>query len=343
MSFSIDREYISILASRLDQFQAKRNGVWNARCPFCGDSQKSKRKKRFYIYTRKGDHFVRCHNCGHSSKFRTFLDIYDGELYKEYILAIFNETGFGQNKKKKTEEQHLKDIQSQEYMKRMTVGVDYRTLLNFSHLQKDHPARVYVENRNLPFDRILYSPKFNDFLARIEIDEYLKQRFSHLDIPVIVIPFWLKKKHSRVFQIRTFDPAFTPKYLTFKCDEEDLKIFGRERINPQKPVYIVEGPFDAMGIRNGLAFSGMSSELPEEVKAMRKVFFLDNEPRNKDVVRQMNKIIKANEKVVILPDKYTQKDVNDFVKDGLDVETIFKQNTYQGAMARLKFNLWKKV
>lgn len=344
MSLLIDREYISLLSSRLEGFAQKNNGVFNCRCPLCGDSEKSTRKKRLYFYTKKDLYFVRCHNCGHSSRFVTFLKIIDIELFKEYSLALFKETD-KYDKKEKDAEQHAKIIAEQKKIEAMTVGIDYTNLKRFEHLPEDHPARVYVSERGLPLDRILYAPNFRDWLRIIEIDQYLKDRFDHLTAPMIVIPFWLKSKHSRVFQIRTFDPNFKPKYLTFKMDPDDLKIFGVERINPHKMVFILEGPFDSMGLPNSVAFSGTSSELPENIKSIKKkAFFLDNEPRNKDVVKQIQKIINMREKVVILPDTYARyKDVNDFVKAGINPEPIFKKHVYQGAIAQMKFDRWKRI
>lgn len=340
MSIIIDREFISLLASRLEGFKQKRNGVFNCRCPLCGDSDKSSRKKRFYFYEKKGEYFTRCHNCAHSSKFVTFLKIFDTELYKEYSLTLFKE----QTKlEPKVVKDHAKVLAEQKQLERMTTGVDYSRLIHFGNLPLNHPARQYVDGRCVPHDRILYSPSFRDWLRTIEIDQYLKDRFDHLNIPVMVIPFYTKRKHSRVFQIRTFDPNFKPKYITFKMDEDDLKIFGLERINPHKLVYIVEGPIDAMGVENTLAFSGASAELPDHIKKLRRAYFLDNEPRNREIVNSIQKLIDGGESVVILSDRYKYNDVNDMIKAGVDAERIFRMHTYKGVTAQLKFNNWKRI
>ena len=73
----IDYAYAQQLASRLDGFKQIRDRLWNCRCPMCGDSKNSK-KKRFYVYQpSKGgvrDHLsVNCHNCGYSNSFSRFL------------------------------------------------------------------------------------------------------------------------------------------------------------------------------------------------------------------------------------------------------------------------------
>ena len=38
----------------------------------------------------------------------------------------------------------------------------------------------------------------------------------------------------------------------------------------------------------------------------------------------------------------TQKDINDMVKDGLDVQDIVNNNTYNGLSSKFKFTKWKK-
>jgi hypothetical protein len=39
----------------------------------------------------------------------------------------------------------------------------------------------------------------------------------------------------------------------------------------------------------------------------------------------------------------TQKDINDMVLSGLDVQSMVESNTYSGLEAKLKFTTWKKI
>ncbi len=49
----IDTKYVNLVSSRLPLFKNKHQGLYNFRCPFCGDSQKSKTKdKRFSFQQR---------------------------------------------------------------------------------------------------------------------------------------------------------------------------------------------------------------------------------------------------------------------------------------------------
>ena len=69
----IDTKYVNLVSSRLPLFKHKHQGLYNFRCPFCGDSQKSKTKARGYLYQKRTDLFYRCHNCDKVIPFPIFL------------------------------------------------------------------------------------------------------------------------------------------------------------------------------------------------------------------------------------------------------------------------------
>jgi hypothetical protein len=76
------------------------------------------------------------------------------------------------------------------------------------------------------------------------------------------------------------------------------------------------------------------------------VVVYDNEPRNADIVRKINKTIEQGYKVCIWPDYIEQKDINDMVLSGLDgaaVQHIIDQNTFQGLAAKMRMQVWSKV
>jgi hypothetical protein len=75
----------------------------------------------------------------------------------------------------------------------------------------------------------------------------------------------------------------------------------------------------------------------------RRVWIYDNEPRNAEIVRRIQSKIESGESVVIYPNTVTQKDINDMVLSGLDVQSMIESNTYSGLEAKLKFTTWKKI
>ena len=73
------------------------------------------------------------------------------------------------------------------------------------------------------------------------------------------------------------------------------------------------------------------------------VYVYDNEPRNREILARIDKTIQQGNKVVIWPSDVKQKDINDMVLSGLDVQSVVESNTYSGLEAKLKFTNWKKV
>jgi hypothetical protein len=73
------------------------------------------------------------------------------------------------------------------------------------------------------------------------------------------------------------------------------------------------------------------------------VWIYDNEPRNIEIVRRIGNTIDSGDSIVIWPESIDDKDINDMVMSGLDVQSVIESNTYSGLEAKLKFNTWKKI
>ena len=125
-------------------------------------------------------------------------------------------------------------------------------------------------------------------------------------------------------------------------DEEQPKIFGLDRINTDKPIYITEGPFDATFIKNSVAMAGSDIDI-RSFKWSDHIWIFDNEPRNREIVTRISKVVDRGDKVVVWPKNILQKDINDMHLAGHDVQRVVESNVYQGLKAKLKFNDWKKV
>ena len=120
------------------------------------------------------------------------------------------------------------------------------------------------------------------------------------------------------------------------------KVYGLEKIDSQKPVYIVEGPFDSTFIENAVAMCGSDIDI-RSFGWSDYIWVFDNEPRNREIINRILKTIDRGDKVVIWPTSIKQKDINDLVIAGYDPENMLESNTYSGLEAKVKFNEWKKV
>jgi hypothetical protein len=125
-------------------------------------------------------------------------------------------------------------------------------------------------------------------------------------------------------------------------DEEQPKIFGLDKIKENKPVYIVEGPFDSTFLENSVAMAGSDADV-RAFDWSSYIWVFDNEPRNREIINRISKVINRGNKVVIWPNNIEQKDINDMVLAGRDVQSIVEYNVYSGLEATLKLNNWKKV
>ena len=125
-------------------------------------------------------------------------------------------------------------------------------------------------------------------------------------------------------------------------DEDQPKIFGLDRVNTDETIYIVEGPFDSTFIKNSVAMAGSDADI-RTFGWSDHIWIFDNEPRNREIVARISKVIDRGDKVVIWPTKIKEKDINDMHLAGHDVQSLVDCNVYQGLEATLKFNTWKKV
>ena len=73
------------------------------------------------------------------------------------------------------------------------------------------------------------------------------------------------------------------------------------------------------------------------------VYVYDNEPRNKEIVARIDKTIQRGDKIVIWPSSIKEKDINDMVLSGHNVQDIVESNTYFGLQAKVKFTNWKRI
>jgi hypothetical protein len=128
-------------------------------------------------------------------------------------------------------------------------------------------------------------------------------------------------------------------------NEEAPKIFGLDTIDRTKTVYIVEGPIDSLFLNNACAMagSGISNESLGKLGTDDIVFVFDNEPRNKEIVGLIEKRIDNGYKVVIFPDYIEEKDINDMVLAGIEIQSIISNNVFNGLGAKTRLSEWRKV
>jgi len=218
-------------------------------------------------------------------------------------------------------------------------------LPTIEELPSDHLAKKYILQRGIPvehYSRIFYASDFKDFVST-KVPEKAENLLDNEKR--IVLPFWDENKNLLGFQGRALSNS-SAKYITMKLDEYAKKVYGLDTVDFSKLVPVVEGPFDSLFIKNSLA--SMDATLQNIIPIVGNndaeyVFVFDNEPRNNHVHRSMEKTIEMGLSIVIWPPSVTEKDINEMVLAGRDIEKLISDRTYSGILAKLEFERWKKL
>ena len=320
----IDSKYIGLVSSRLQKFKRVKADLYNFRCPICGDSQKHKNKARGYFYQVKVNTNYKCHNCGASLSFNNFLKKLDPVLHKQYTMEKFKEGHTGKN--------FVVEEPVFEFKKPV-----FKKKLDLPRASEVPVAKEYLEKRKIDPTQFYFTNKFKQWVNT------QKQTFDTIgrDESRIIIPMYDTERNLIGFQGRSLGPN-SVKYITVMLNEEAPKVYGMDRIDTEKSVYVVEGPFDSTFVNNSIALCGSDGDL-EYLKTYDLIYAYDNEPRNKEIVGRIERCIRDNKRVVIWPRSIIEKDINDMALAGHDIMGILNTNTYSGLEAQIQFNNWKKV
>ena len=320
----IDSKYIGLVSSRLQKFKRVKADLYNFRCPICGDSQKHRNKARGYVYPVKGDMNFKCHNCGASSTFSNFIKTLDPVLYKQYIFEKFKERNTGKGS--------IFEEPKFEFKKPV-----FSQKLDIPRASEVPIAKEYLKRRGLDPTRFFFAAKFKEW---VNTKKYTFHDITR-DEGRIIIPMYDEDKNIIGFQGRSLGPN-NVKYITVMLDEDAPKIYGLDKIDTKKTIYILEGPFDSTFVENSVAMCGSDLDIGSFGWG-DYIWVFDNEPRNREINNRISKVIDRGEKVIIWPSSIKEKDVNDMVNAGQDVSSVLESNVYSGLKAKIKFNNWKKI
>jgi hypothetical protein len=328
---SIDNQFIHNISAHLDQFKKKNKGVYNFRCPYCGDSQKYKNKARGYFFTSKNDLVFKCHNCGVGRSFNGFLKEQFPLIHDQYVMEKYKA---GLTGKHRSVPKPVFDFDKPTFKKKINLE-------RLSDLNNSHLALAYVMGRGLPLDKLdqlYYCPNFKAWTNG------LKHTFKSTkhDEERIIIPLNDKNGNLMGYQGRAFHNPTEMRYITIMLEKDAPKIFGLDTVKTDDTIFIVEGPFDSLFLANSVAMAG-SDLNPRSFGWSDYIWVYDNEPRNREIINRIESTIDRGDKVVIWPESIEEKDINDMFNSGIDPQSVVESNVYQGLQAKLQLNNWKKI
>ena len=321
----VDSKYVNLISVRLEKFKRVKTDLYNFRCPICGDSKKNKSKTRGYIYSVKSNTNFKCHNCGASMSLNNFIKKVDPAIHKQYSLEKFRDGHTGRN--------FVVDEPEFKFEKPM-----FKERVDLPLCSESKVASDYLQKRKLNPNHFYFSEDFSAF-----VKSFKEVEFDNLyEESRIVIPIHYQKKLVG-FQGRALSPN-SIKYITIMLNDDAPKIYGLDQIKKDESVYVTEGPFDSTFIRNAIAMCGEADADVCRWGINNPVWIYDNEPRNREIVQRIRKTIESGDSTVIwMPNNIVEKDINDMVMSGHNVQSLIESNTYSGLEAKLKFNTWKKI
>lgn len=329
----------------LDAKQVKSSStfVHKAKCPLCSDHT-----HRMYLREYGTFFSVKCHNCGYSGNFESFLSENYPNEYDELRPFILNS---------------LKD--GSVFKKRCLV-IDNRDV-QISCIKDliDIKIKMYLKEHSFPINKKQDSVKKEelrkrilDYLINRKIPESIYSDFvCMIKGPLrgyIGIPFYDETKENIIhIQGRLFvevGDGNHPKYMFLRdkldgIELESKELWGLWRVTKEEEVMICEGTLDACAFENGVATCGASvgETYIESLKNMfpNRVWCIDSFWEDKAGRDLTIKLLQMGEKCFIIPKHLTGiKDANNLLCKVLTTEYIpkefIKENVYNGRVGLLK-------
>ncbi len=336
-----DRAIIDSLP--LDTSTVSRGKVVKAKCPHCSDHK----ERLYFLWSDKNDQTIAyCHrgSCDLGGiTLKSFVKRFYPNLYSEHYR--------GHKSRAKKLHRSLSDVVREENKKkRFNLFKDREQphgCIMLEHLHANHKALKYVEQRKIPksqWNNLYYCSNFKD-LAR----HYGHDSSNWIEEDRLIIPFWNQNKEITFLQGRSFNPQSSLRYITIKIQDEELKIWGLDKINLKKRIYVAEGPIDAMFLPNAIAMAGADvsdkrlMEILRVKDASQIAFAYDNEPKSEGICKKMEDKVRAGFSIVLWNSRIVkEKDVNDMVLSGFDINKI-EDMVFNGIRAKVRLKRWKKI
>ena len=311
----------------------------NFACPFCGDSLRDPRKKRFNIYLNSLS--CHCFNCNHHSGINSFLKQFDEELSMEDKIQVHEI----QQTSKKFERRISTNQSSFAFQLLDKLAIPKSVLFGMLKLitpYKSKECSDYLISRCInikQWKHFAYNEKSKElYILNINSnDRVIGMQIRQLD-PNSKKSRYLTRSLSKIYSdIFNKDISILierllnsmengDKYIMEEDGVENIQanldrlsgLFNIMNVDMNSPLTIVEGPIDSLCLTNAIALQGATklNNYFDELKMVR--FLYDNDKVGKE--HSLNKI-KVNKKIFLwglyikkMNIKNKVKDINDIVK-----------------------------
>ena len=311
----------------------KTQGVYNAECPICKEGTSSGTKRRLFYFP--DEHYFYCFNCSRSwSEFN-------------WLKEVTGDTSSSILKNAKTHVVDLNNILNTEDVSCNTLVVEELPRNSFDIMNKQDVE--FLKSRYPDKHRVIDLALSHCHKRRL-LTAINKPKSLYLSLQDkyhcnrLIIPFFDEWGKLYTYQSRSLTTNTYPKYIT-KIGDKCL--FGENTIDNNFPyIFVLEGPIDAMFIKNGVAVGG-STISERQAHFLHKhfdkqiIYIFDNDKENTEMQKNVLKHISDNKSVFIWPKSLSNfKDVNEvcchFNLNYIDPKFII-QNTFIGLEAKVRF------
>lgn len=314
---------------------------WNTCCPFCGDSRTDIRKKRGNLYLDSLS--FHCYNCGSHMGINSLLKHFGEELSIEDKVQVHE---IQQNSKRFERRTSSQSSMTFTLLEKLAIPkqIFFKTY-SITSPYKNEFASNYLKSRKIDIKDWKYFA-FNQSTKELYIlnitpeDRVIGYQIRQLD-PNSKKARYLSRTISKIYEesfhkdlLEITEKLLKKEELGEKyIDEEDgmeniianldrlSGFFNVMNINMSRPLTIVEGPIDSLGIDNCIALQGATKTYDFFDKVENVRFLFDNDKVGKEMAIKKLK----DHKTVFLWENYLNmikpnikiKDVNDLQKAGL--------------------------
>jgi hypothetical protein len=264
----------------------------------------------------------------------------DEGLYSEYVMELLTD-----QRKENNDDNKFASVIKFDNNEAFTSLI---SLKKISQLPPYHPAWKYVNSRKIPpiYHAIFrWNPSFMEWTNSLIPGKFSKDALKH-DEGRIVIPFFNTHNHFFAYTGRSLSPMAEVRYITIVLNDEELLLFGTNKVDITKPIKVVEGPIDSTFLNNCIALAGSNiNSLTKLAPSDTFILALDNEPRASETKHKITRAIDQGFRVVIWPDNIKEKDINNMVLAGYSpdhIEYIMMSNVFEGLEARMKVEEWSR-
>ncbi len=210
---------------------------------------------------------------------------------------------------------------------------------------RNTPAETYLRNRKIPescWDNLYY-------IDNIEKIEQLSEKYKDRIIgneSRLVIPFIDRSGKLVGVTCRALGDERL-RYVTVRVNDDLPMIYGLDKVDITKDIYVTEGPIDSLFLDNAIALAGADADGGITIQHQQCTMIYDNEPRNEHIVSRMITAVDKNFNVCIWPESVREgKDINDLIisgKSASQVQSLIHNNTHSGLTALQNINNWKRI